>query len=156
MIYRSPVGDLYIESSGGAVTRIMSVREGQIGQGEETPAVRRCIAELEEYFRGCREEFTVPVDISFCTSFQQNVLGILRSVPYGSTVSYGQFAELAGVPGGGRAVGNVMRKNPVPIMFPCHRVIRSDGSCGGFGMGIEAKKELLLLEKRNSHGQKAV
>jgi methylated-DNA-[protein]-cysteine S-methyltransferase len=115
---------------------------------DTVPVIRRCLQELDEYFSGSRETFTVSTDISRLTKFQQNVLELLRTIPFGTAVSYGELAERAGVPGGGRAVGNVMKHNPIPIMYPCHRVVRADGSIGGFGMGSEVKRMLLLLEQR--------
>ena len=82
------------------------------------------------------------------TPFQQRVVDVVQSIPPGQTLTYGQVAELAGSPGAARAVGQVMAKNPVPLVVPCHRVVGSAGGLGGFSApgGVETKKRLLALE----------
>lgn len=151
--YRSPLGTLLITSDTRAILGIRVDPDADVSCRGAVPVISRCIQELDEYFSGSRETFTVPADISHLTEFQQKILGLLRSVPFGATVSYGELAEKAGVPAGGRSVGNVMKHNPLPVVYPCHRVIRADGSLGGFGMGVGAKKMLLMLEQRKrSHG----
>lgn len=94
-------------------------------------------------------------DFSVYTDFEKKVLTALRRIPCGTTVSYGQFANSLGVPGGARAIGNVMKKNRFPIVFPCHRIIASSGELGGFSGGIELKRKLLLNEgiRFNVHGR---
>lgn len=91
-----------------------------------------------------------PLDWSLIKScFQKKVLRtLLESVPFGRTVSYGQLARLCAAPGSARAIGRVMSKNPWPLIIPCHRVIRSEGSLGGFSSGLDLKKRLLALENR--------
>ena len=87
------------------------------------------------------------LDLSKLNNFEKKVLCELRKrVGRGKTVSYGELANSAGCPGGARAVGNVMRKNPFPLFFPCHRVVKSDGSLGNFSPGPELKKRLLEQE----------
>lgn len=90
----------------------------------------------------------IPVDLSGVENdFQRKVLVTLRKrVGPGKTISYGELAEVVGHPGAARAVGTAMARNPVPIVVPCHRVIASDGSLGGYGGGLEMKKALLALE----------
>jgi len=80
------------------------------------------------------------------TRFQKRVWKEAAGVPYGCTCSYGDLAAMSGRPGAGRAVGNAMGKNPVMLIVPCHRIIKGDGSPGGFGPGPELKKKLLALE----------
>ncbi len=80
------------------------------------------------------------------TAFQRSVLNVLRQVAFGQLTSYGELARAAGYPGAARAVGQVMANNPLPLVIPCHRVLRSDGSLGGFGGGPEMKQRLLRLE----------
>lgn len=102
--------------------------------------------ELDEYFAGSRRDFEVPVDLSLSRGFRRTVLDELRNVGYGSTVSYAALAESAGNPKAVRAVGSACASNPVPIVVPCHRVVRSDGSTGAYRGGPEAKVALLAME----------
>ncbi len=89
----------------------------------------------------------VSLDWGKVTAFQQRILECLqRNVPRGQVISYGELAALAGCPGGARAVGNAMNCNPFPVLFPCHRVVKSDLGLGGFGCGTEIKEKLLGLE----------
>ncbi len=111
-------------------------------------AVNLLTDELERYFRGENISFSVPVDWSGYTSFQCRVLKLVRTIPYGEVRSYGQVARAAGCPQGARAVGGVMRANCTPLVIPCHRVIASDGSLGGFSGGMGMKKYLLDIEKK--------
>ncbi len=91
----------------------------------------------------------ISLDLSHLTDFQQRVVTICRTIPAGETISYGQLATLAGVPGGARAVGNVMRTNRFPLIVPCHRVVGSNGRLCGFTspQGISMKERLLQMEK---------
>ncbi|BAF60784.1 MAG: methylated-DNA--[protein]-cysteine S-methyltransferase [Pelotomaculum sp.] len=109
--------------------------------------VQELIDEMERYFRGEKVTFSAAVDWSGYTPFQRRVLEVTRAIPYGEVRSYGQIARQAGSPKGARAVGGVMRANRTPLVVPCHRVIASTGSLGGFGGGLQMKKYLLTLEK---------
>lgn len=102
--------------------------------------------QLEEYFRGERREFTVPLDVRG-TPFQKRVLEALRGIPYGETRSYRQIAERIGSPLAVRAVGAANGSNPIPVIIPCHRVIGSNGKLTGFGGGLPTKQFLLDLEQ---------
>ena len=102
--------------------------------------------QLRYYAEGVPTVFDSAVDLTWATPFQRTVLNELRNVPYGQTRSYGWLAEMAGSPGAVRAVGQVMASNPVPVIVPCHRIVRSDGSLGGYGAGLETKAQLLRLE----------
>ena len=102
--------------------------------------------ELDEYSRGDRRHFTVPLDLEEVTDFEFNVYEQLLQVPYGETVSYGELAKRVGRPKGARAVGQAVGRNPICIIIPCHRVIASNGSIGGFGGGIALKRKLLGIE----------
>ena len=104
------------------------------------------LSSLREYAMGWRTTFEVPLDFLFGTSFQRAVWDALREIPYGSCVSYQWVAEQIGKTGAARAVGNAIGKNPIPIIVPCHRVIRRDGSLGGFSAGVSFKKTLLEIE----------
>jgi methylated-DNA-[protein]-cysteine S-methyltransferase len=106
-------------------------------------AVRR---ELEEYFEGRRERFELPLDWTLVGPFGRRVLGVTSRIPYGRVLSYGEVAADAGSPRASRAAGNALGANPIPIVVPCHRVLRSGGSLGGYGGGPQRKRWLLELE----------
>jgi len=112
-------------------------------------AVREVISELREYFRGTRTAFGVVPHVGGCTEFQRRVLKAAASIPYGQTRSYAWLAKEAGSPRAARAAGQVMARNPVPIIIPCHRVIGSAGGLCGFAGGLRAldlKRMLLAIE----------
>ena len=115
-----------------------------------SPAAARWIDLLERYFGGERVDF--PLDVGAfaeahgCTRFEADVLRALAAVPYGSTVSYRELAALAGRPAAQRAAGSVMARNPLPVILPCHRVVRSDGTLGNYGDDPRWKARLLQLE----------
>jgi methylated-DNA-[protein]-cysteine S-methyltransferase len=103
--------------------------------------------ELEEYFAGDRRAFDFPLDWQLSSGFRNTVLHHLASdIGYGQTASYSTVARLAGSPKAVRAVGTACAANPLPVVVPCHRVVRSDGSIGGYLGGIDAKRTLLSLE----------
>ena len=104
--------------------------------------------ELDRYFAGDLREFTVPLDMRG-TSFDRQVWGELRSIPYGETRSYGQVAGAIGRPTASRAVGHANGRNPVSIIVPCHRVIGGGGALVGYGGGLDRKEALLVLERRD-------
>jgi len=102
--------------------------------------------QIMEYLEGLRKSFSVKPVYLIGTPFQIKVWEETLRIPYGSTVSYKALAEKLGIPKGARAIGAALGKNPIPIIVPCHRVLRSDGKIGGFSAGIEVKKRLLSLE----------
>ena len=102
--------------------------------------------ELDEYFGGRRRAFDVPLDYSLSSGFRERVQQLLPSIPYGHTETYKQVADLAGNPKAVRAVGTACATNPLPIVIPCHRVLRTDGTLGGYIGGLAAKTTLLTLE----------
>lgn len=103
-------------------------------------------SQLDEYFAGRRRSFDVPLDLRLASGFRRAVLTHLADIDYGRTWSYAQVATAAGSPRAVRAVGTACATNPVPVVLPCHRVVRSDGSPGGYVGGAEAKHTLLTLE----------
>lgn len=105
--------------------------------------------QLGEYFAGGRAHFTVPLDLRLAQGFRRAVLEQLRLIPYGDTSTYARIAAAAGSERAMRAVGTACAKNPLPILIPCHRVLRSDGTSGGYVGGPEAKRILLDLERRD-------
>jgi O-6-methylguanine DNA methyltransferase len=107
----------------------------------------RARAELDEFFAGERGFFTVPIDLSSTAPFQRSVLESARGIPLGEVRSYQWIAERIGRPGAVRAVGTALGRNPIPLIVPCHRVVRSDGSLGGYAFGLDLKRHILLLER---------
>jgi len=107
---------------------------------------------IEDYYKGAPVDFSdVDVRLDGFSEFQRNVLTTLRTISYGKTVSYSQLAQLAGSPKAARAIGMVMAQNPLPLIIPCHRVIKADGSPGLFSApgGTDTKTRMLDLEKSN-------
>lgn len=102
--------------------------------------------ELDQFFFGQPTVFTVPVDWSYYTPFQRKVLSVVKQIPWGELKSYGEIASIIGQPQAARAVGGALGSNRVLLVIPCHRVIRQDGSPGGFGSGLRWKYRLLELE----------
>ncbi len=125
---------------------------GNPENGDSLPGtVRECIKQLDEYFKGERKSFTVRCILSG-TPFQKKVMTALAEVPYGATITYAELAERIGNKKAVRAVGGANRKNRLPIIYPCHRVIGSDGSLTGYASGLWRKK--WLLEHEKMHGIK--
>ncbi|MEO9224140.1 MAG: methylated-DNA--[protein]-cysteine S-methyltransferase [Acidimicrobiales bacterium] len=110
---------------------------------DELDDVRR---ELDEYFTGDRRDFDVPLDRRLSHGFRLDVLRSLMEVPFGQVVSYAELATRVGNPKASRAVGTAMATNPIPIVQPCHRVLRTGGALGGYGGGLDAKRWLLHHE----------
>lgn len=154
----SPVGPLLLAATAEGLVRVaFSVEDhdevlGSLA-GEISPRILGAPArldpvarELDEYFTGHRHTFDVPVDLRLATGFRREVLRHLTTIPYGGTRSYAEVAAAAGSPRAVRAVGTACACNPVPLVVPCHRVVRSDGSAGRYRGGEEAKRALLALE----------
>lgn len=118
------------------------------GVRNDPEQLETAMEEILEYFAGERRSFDVDVDLTGLTSFQQSVLGLTAEIPFGETVTYGRLAERLDKPNASRAVGSALGRNPVPIVIPCHRVVRSDGSVGGYTAGSGYKEQLLELEAR--------
>jgi methylated-DNA-[protein]-cysteine S-methyltransferase len=125
-----------------SLAQLVSPRILRTERGLDT--VRR---ELDEYFAGGRRAFDVPLDLTLAHGFRHEVLEHLRSVAFGATVSYSDLAAMSGRPRAVRAAASACANNPVPIVVPCHRVVRSDGSLGGYLGGLDAKRTLLALER---------
>jgi len=139
----TPVGTMTLMEENGALCRVCF---GKIpGDAEETPLLCQAAAELEEYFRGERKTFSVPLAPQG-TPFQQKCWEALRHIPYGETRSYAFQAQMIGQPKACRAVGMANNKNPLPVFIPCHRVVGKDGSLTGYAGGLEIKKILLQIE----------
>jgi methylated-DNA-[protein]-cysteine S-methyltransferase len=108
----------------------------------------RARRELDEYFAGTRHAFTLPLDWQLTRGFGRRVLEATARIGYGDVSYYGAVAAAAGSPRGSRAAGNALGANPLPIVVPCHRVLRSGGALGGYTGGTERKARLLALERR--------
>ena len=143
--YLSPVGWFEIESDNINITKLGFCKIPDIIKSPETPVLQQCCRELDEYFSGKRKIFDVKIAFTG-TPFQNRVWQELLKIRYGKTVSYADLAKAAGNPKAYRAAGSANGKNPIAIIIPCHRVIASDGSLGGYAYGLKAKKQLLDLE----------
>ncbi|MEA3183888.1 MAG: methylated-DNA-[protein]-cysteine S-methyltransferase, partial [Ilumatobacteraceae bacterium] len=126
--------------------RNASIEEDLLIEGR-TPLHDRAVAQLQEYFAGTRREFDLPLD-PLGTPFQHSAWMVLRSIPYGTTISYGHQARQLGDPNKARAVGAANGKNPLSIVVPCHRVIGSGGELTGFAAGLDVKSWLLDHERQ--------
>lgn len=157
-IVDSPIGPLLLAATPEGVVRIAFQREDHdavLGVLAEriSPRILRApgrlddaARQLEEYFAGERRAFDLPVDLRLARGFRRDVLVHLRSIAYGTTESYSTVAAASGSPAAVRAVGSACAHNPVPLVVPCHRVVRSDGTIGQYLGGTGAKAALLALE----------
>ncbi len=107
--------------------------------------------QLDEYFAGSRRRFEFPIDWRLVHGFGRDVLRVTAHIPYGKVSTYGEVAVRTGRPKASRAVGNALGANPMPIVIPCHRVVRTGGGLGGYTGGIHRKERLLQLEGRTPH-----
>ncbi len=158
----SPVGRLLLASSKRGLVRIHWVEDNEDEILAEvardvSPRILRAPArldearrELEEYFGGRRTRFDVPVDWRIMAGFRRRVLEATARIPFGSVSTYTDVARRAGSPRGMRAAGNALGSNPVPIVVPCHRVLRTGGNLGGYGGGLDRKRMLLELEAEHA------
>ena len=154
----SPVGELLVAATERGVVylafaceesaEVLALLNNKIGPATmgASPVLTLAAVQLDEYFAGARRTFSVPIDESLTSGFRQRVQRLLTDIPYGATTTYAQLADAAANPKAVRAVGSACARNPVPIIVPCHRVLRSDGSLGGYRGGVEAKEMLLRLE----------
>lgn len=141
--YKSPVGYLIIRADETAVIGIDISDEAVDGRGNDV--THEAVRQLRQFFAGKRERFDLPIRLD-TTPFRKRVYEALMKVPYGSTVSYRDLTYMAGNRRGFQATGQAMHFNPIMIVIPCHRVINSDGTIGGYGRHLEIKKHLLNME----------
>lgn len=144
-ILETPLGTLYLISQGSILTGITFTRPQGIifKSGEMTSVVK---TELTEYFEKGRRGFSSETCFLGGSEFEKQVWNTLKEVPYGETRTYKWLAGRIDRPHAFRAVGNALGKNPIPIIFPCHRIIESDGSFGGFSFGTDIKRRLIEME----------
>ncbi|MFJ6782084.1 methylated-DNA--[protein]-cysteine S-methyltransferase [Streptomyces yangpuensis] len=155
LLAATPEGLVRVEFHAGPdrIDRMIGPLVSRLGADARRPApgeeelLAEPVRQLAAYFAGALRRFDLPLDWRLSSGFNRQVLQELdRSVPYGSVVGYGELAARAGQPGAAQAVGNAMGSNPLPVVVPCHRVVENDGGIGGFGGGLETKRQLLALE----------
>jgi methylated-DNA-[protein]-cysteine S-methyltransferase len=154
----SPLGLLLLAATGEGLVRVAFSCEDHDAvlarlASDVSPRILRtprrlddAAQQLDEYFAGKRRAFNVPVDLRLAHGFRRSVLEHLRRIPYGITQSYAAVARAAGNPSAVRAAASACSHNPVPLVVPCHRVVRSDGTTGEYLGGPEAKRALLAME----------
>lgn len=147
-ISSTPAGPLTVFLSHSGLAGIIFGRQPEFLP--EDPQIialfERVCDQLEEYFRGQRRTFDLPIDWSGMGDYQREVLRACFAIPYGEVRTYLELARQTGRPKAARAVGRIMASNPIPIVIPCHRVIGSNGSLTGYGGGLEVKAWLLKME----------
>lgn len=163
MMTDTPVGTLGLAASGAGVCRVDYVQdEPQFLQRlfkafGERPVIRSGALDptrrqLDRYFSGKRLTFDLEVDLSAVHGFSRKVLEASTRIPVGSVITYGEIAAKAGSPRASRAAGNALHINPVPIIVPCHRIVRTGGNLGGYGGGVPVKVWLLEHEGARTPG----
>ena len=144
-VFKSPLGELYLIFSGPALTGISFVKPTGTAY-KKNSAPKAFLKELTSYFQGTKDSFDQELTFLSGTEFEKSVWMALKDIPFGETRSYKWVAEHIGNPGAVRAVGQALSKNPIPVVVPCHRVIESDGSLGGYSGGVNIKVRLLEME----------
>ena len=150
----TPIGELLLAAEAGELAHVGLPTDGApaapgAGWQADGTALTRARRQLAEYFSGQRTVFDLPLRLTG-TAFQRQVLAVLRDIPYGQTVNYGEIARRIGRPRAIRAVGAANRRNPLPIVIPCHRVIGADGSLTGYAGGLPLKAALLTRERADA------
>lgn len=154
----SPIGTLLVATTDKGVVRISFHSEAEDlvlaelarrvsprivrAPGKVSPVAR----ELDEYFDGRRRKFDVPVDWALVGPYARKILRATAAIPFGEVSTYREVAAKAGNPAASRAAGNALGSNPIPVVVPCHRVLRTNGGLGGYAGGLEVKELLLRLE----------
>ena len=158
--FNSPIGKIYIAAVKEGVAKISFSNESpeelenycqkylgsEVHQGSDFTKYAK--QQILDYLEGKSQSLDFPV-IHLNSPFRRKVLEAERSIPYGETRSYGEVAQMLNKPNASRAVGSANAKNPLPLYFPCHRIITSNGKLGGFGGGLNVKQFLLDLEAQN-------
>lgn len=156
LVCPGPICTLVLVENGGA---LVGAHFGETPETaplplEPSPLLLEGQRQLEQYFSGQRREFQLPLSFRG-TAFQERVWRAIASIPYGQVLSYRDLAQAAGSPRAFRAAGTATGANPLAVIIPCHRVVASDGSLGGFGGGLKVKRALLELERRTVAAQTA-
>lgn len=156
----SPVGELFLAAtpvglvridfvdSNGGLDAVVARSVDDLGPRllEGTTRLAGVLSQLDEYFAGTRRSFDLALDLQLTRAFRREVVAHLPDIGYGRTASYGELAAAVGNPGAARAVGSACATNPLPIVLPCHRVVRADGSIGRYAGGADRKRALLAFE----------
>ena len=138
----SPLGVIFLVFKGNIMVMLQFSKPScRRGRGPE-----RGKAQLTSYFQGKLKAFTIETEFIAGTDFERDVWSLLKKVPYGETRSYKWVAGQVGRPRAVRAVGQALKKNPLPILFPCHRIIESSSALGGYSSGVDVKRRLLEME----------
>ena len=159
--FNSPIGKIYIAAVKEGVVKISFSTESlqelekycqkhlgpEVHQGSDFTKYAK--QQILDYLEGKSQSLDFPV-IHLNSPFRRKVLEVERSIPYGETRSYGEVAQMVNNPNASRTVGSANAKNPLPLYFPCHRIITSNGKLGGFGGGLNVKQFLLNLEEKNN------
>ena len=142
--FESPLGTLYLLFTGEILKGISFKKPlGVFRKGKAPSLIKK---ELREYFERGLEKFSQKIGVLKGTEFDKMVWQTLKEIPYGETRTYKWLAEKIGNPNATRAVGQALSRNPLPIILPCHRIIESDGSIGGYSSGVDMKRRLLEIE----------
>jgi len=141
------LGPVGLTFSGRGVTGV-TFRRASATSPKRPAFVRTAARQLQQFAAGRPVRFTVPLDLTGGTAFQQAVWRTLQKIPRGETRTYAWVARQIGKPNAARAVGGACGANPLPIFVPCHRVVASSGGLGGFSLGLPLKRRLLALEAR--------
>ena len=144
-IFDAPLGALYLIFTDKFLSGISFTKPSGVPL-KKGSAPENLIRELSAYFRGEDIGFSLEIQFLTGTDFEKKVWSALYEIPFGETRSYKWVAEKIGKPSAARAVGRALSKNPLPVIVPCHRVIESDGSIGGYSSGTDIKKRLLEME----------
>jgi methylated-DNA-[protein]-cysteine S-methyltransferase len=157
--FDTPLGPMQAVVKDGRLAALDFLPAGRFpdpGESSRTPGgmpmLHRTREQVQEYFRGERKDFELPLALEG-TAFQRQVWERLRHIPFGRTIGYGDLAAAVGRPGAARAVGGAVGRNPIPLVVPCHRVIGHDGSLVGFASGLDRKRFLLELEAAAQSGR---
>jgi methylated-DNA-[protein]-cysteine S-methyltransferase len=156
--YKSPIGSLSVIRGEKGLLKLAINKPAEIVLNdilsldksetkESYDKLADVIEQLDAYFKGKLQEFSVEIDLNNLSEFHKKVIMDLSKIPYGTVISYGELARKVNNPKAARAVGQACKANPIPIIIPCHRVIRSDGKIGNYTAGVDVKKYLLDLEK---------
>lgn len=146
MVIKTSLGFFEIKSRDFSVTSLKRVKRSG-ASGNEDLFQKKVSKGVEDYLQGRSKRIKIPLFLEEGTEFQKKVWNFLKKIPYGEAFSYKQVAEKLGDSKKARAVGQACGKNPIPIFIPCHRVLRSDKTLGGFSLGKDLKRKLLDLEK---------
>ncbi|MFZ1361859.1 MAG: methylated-DNA--[protein]-cysteine S-methyltransferase [Candidatus Nanopelagicales bacterium] len=155
----TPIGPLFLASTERGIVRvafecedfdsvIVELEENLSDEAvEDSEVLAKAVKQFDEYFAGVRQEFELDLDHSLSSGFRRDVQEQLTNIDFGTTQSYQEVAATVGNPKAVRAVGSACATNPIPVVVPCHRVLRSDGSLGGYRGGLKIKTTLLELEQ---------